>query len=129
MRFRLGRRAATAAAVAALTCSGLGIAAGQASAAGNTDISLYGYHGVGVYEDPSASFKVGIPDLTAPAYVSSDCWRPGQYIGNDGDVWYHVYQEHYSNGQVQYNYGYVYAPYVDNSDAFRRGDVPRCPWG
>lgn len=129
MRFKIARRMATVAAVAALAAGGLGLGAESASASSNIRIDLNGTHGVGVYSKPDPiSLKTdNVSDLFAPAWVASDCFVSGKYIGSGGNVWYHVYQEHYSNGSIGYGYGYVYAPYVDDSNAFRQGLI-RCPW-
>ncbi|MGC0420108.1 hypothetical protein [Embleya sp. AB8] len=129
MRIKFGRRVATAAAVAALTASGVGMTAGSASA-GTTyvDIYLSTSHGVGVYQTATSASPKVASDLIAPAYVSTDCWTRGQDINNQGNVWYHAYQEAYSNGNVQYAYGYVYAPYVDNNSTFHGGYLQECPW-
>jgi hypothetical protein len=130
----MGRRAALAAAATAMAVGALGMATGSASATGsynrdgNYDIPLYGAHGVGVYQGAQSNQPKVAADLFAPASVSSDCWVSGENINNIGNVWYHVYQEHYSNGSTTYQYGYVYAPFVDNSDTWRYTGLPHCPW-
>ncbi|MFK8910340.1 hypothetical protein [Streptomyces sp. YS-3] len=127
MRIRLGRRTATATAVAALVAGGLGMASGSASASSNVQVWLNGTHGVGVYSGAASDTPKVADDLFAPASVHTDCFVSGQSINNQGNVWYHVYQEHYKNNTTTYQYGYVYAPYVDDSNAFRNGLI-RCPW-
>ncbi|WP_344441688.1 hypothetical protein [Kitasatospora nipponensis] len=106
------------------------MAAGSASASGNQSIGLSTYHGVGVYSGAAANTPK-VADDFAPygGWVASDCWVPGQYVTSQGDVWYHVYQEHYNGGKITYQYGYVYAPYVDNNQMLYSGQLIRCPWG
>ncbi|MFI5865036.1 hypothetical protein [Streptomyces sp. NPDC051546] len=126
MRIRMGRRAATVVAASALVAGVLGAAAGSASASTNVRVYLDGRHGVGVYSAAnSGSMKVAA-DLIAPASVVTDCFVSGENINNQGNVWYHVTQELYSSGAASGVPGWVYAPYVDDSIAFRQGRVPRC---
>ncbi|KOU52607.1 hypothetical protein [Streptomyces sp. WM6378] len=126
MWFKLGRRTAT---VAALTAGGLALAVGSASATvPYTNVPLNQGHTVGVYEEPtSASWKTA-DDVTNPGYVTADCWKRGQTINNMGNVWYHVFQEHYTNGTTQLQYGYVYGAYADGIRTFYDGTIVECPW-
>ncbi|MEV8530236.1 hypothetical protein AB0451_40310 [Streptomyces sp. NPDC052000] len=126
MLFKLGRRTAV---VAALTAGGLAIAVGSASAAvPYTDIHLTAGHNVGVYQGAAPNTPKTAADVIVPGYVTADCWKRGQDINNGGNVWYHVFQEHYSNGSVQYQYGYVYGAYADNNATFHANTLVECPW-
>ncbi|MGC0416839.1 hypothetical protein [Embleya sp. AB8] len=131
MRIKFGRRVATVAAVAVLTASGLGMAAGGASAggavAGIMDVNIWGTGmGTGVYQAPTTTSPIVAPALFGTDYAVADCWTRGQVVNNQGNVWYHVYQEHYSGNFVLNASGYVYAPYVYNNKTFPNSYLPEC---
>ncbi|KAB7840005.1 hypothetical protein [Streptomyces mobaraensis] len=128
-RRHVKRTPATLALVGALFAVGATMAPSASAAVPYTDIHLTAHHNVGVYEEPtSVSWKTA-PDVIAPyGYVTADCWKRGQTIDNMGNVWYHVFQEHYTNGSVQNQYGYVYGAYADGNATFHNKTIVECPW-
>ncbi|WP_042433965.1 hypothetical protein [Streptacidiphilus anmyonensis] len=133
MKSTLQRRCAAAAAVAALTVGGIGLAAGTASATTTHRVWMSTSFEAGVYYGPSStSGKVGADDLqnyhngTADG-VDVDCWATGQNIENHGDVWYHVTEEWYYGGYASSDFrGWVYGAFVDGNAAFHSGVIPAC---
>jgi hypothetical protein len=124
MRSTLRRRGTMTAAVAALSVSGLVVAAGGASATALIHVTN---GGVGVYNQARTSAgKVGVPDLGPGDYIISDCWDRGANIGG-GNVWYQTISEHYaSTGQDLFISGWTHGAHVDGNAAFHNGDVPEC---
>ncbi|WP_162889924.1 hypothetical protein [Streptomyces olivoreticuli] len=92
------------------------------------NIALTAGHNVGVYQESTSISPKTASDVIQPGYVSADCWKRGQDINDLGNVWYHVFQEHYSNGSTQYQYGYVYGGYADNNKTFHDNVIVECPW-
>ncbi|GAB2733909.1 hypothetical protein [Kitasatospora kifunensis] len=134
MKLKLGRRAASLAAVVALTTAGVGLAAGGASAA--DAVQLTTSHWVGIYNGPSTASGKVIPDqgdLTTdllPGWsVMAQCWTVGQSIDNLGDTWYKVSDENrgYGWGDAPLP-GYVFAGYVDDNahSVNRDPNIPQC---
>ncbi|MEU3405132.1 hypothetical protein ABZ766_14500 [Streptomyces sp. NPDC006670] len=125
MKFALGRRGAMAATVAALTAGALATGITTASASsGWTRASTS--HGVGVYSDHKSSSAKVTSDLAPGDYVDIVCWKRGENINNQGNVWYYVDAEY--RGWYEYTHGWVYAPYLDNSNSWRSG-LAECNFG
>ncbi|ARF83168.1 hypothetical protein HS99_0017675 [Kitasatospora aureofaciens] len=118
---------------AVAAAAAVGLAAEPALAATNpTWIGLSTSHGVGVYSNYYASSSKIAPDLFPAngASVEADCWVAGGYVGNDGDVWYHVTWIYLGTpsqtGFPQPANGWVFGPYVDGAAAFHNGTLPNC---
>ncbi|WP_121014430.1 hypothetical protein [Streptomyces sp. 3211.6] len=127
MKLALGRRGAMAATVAALTAGALATGITTASAtSGWTRLSTS--HGVGVYSYHSGSSSKVTADLFNGDYVDIVCWKRGDNINNQGNVWYWIDNEWHVNGGYYNQAGWVYAPYVDDSNAWRTG-LTECSFG
>jgi hypothetical protein len=128
MKFTLGRRGAMAATVAALTVGALATGITTASAtSGWTRLTTS--HGAGVYAYHSpTSGKVTLSDVFNGDYVDVLCWKRGDNIANQGNVWYYIDNEWHSSGWYGNSAGWVYAPYVDDSNAWRTG-LAECNFG
>ncbi|MFF0751701.1 hypothetical protein [Streptomyces sp. NPDC004267] len=128
MRTTITRRVGTAATVAALTASVLGLGAGSASA--DQYVRLSTTHNVGLYTSPNTwNGKVIESALTAGRDgVLADCWTRGQDINSNGNVWYHITYAYWNvPGAFPYaTSAYVYGAYVDNNATFHSGVLPPC---
>ncbi|MET8626246.1 hypothetical protein ABZW30_21235 [Kitasatospora sp. NPDC004669] len=118
---KIGRRGATAVAVAALAAGGVGLSAGSASADGWYYLSYHASgHGVGVYQQQYSWTPKVAPDVYSYWWSSDDiyieCWTRGEDINNQGNVWYHIGG---TNGS--WFDAYVYGAYADGNWYFHNG--------
>ncbi|MFJ6719697.1 MULTISPECIES: hypothetical protein [unclassified Streptomyces] len=127
MKFTLGRRGAMAGAVAALTVGALATGITTASAtSGWTRLSTS--HGVGVYGNHTSTAGKVTSDLFNGDYIDILCWKRGENIANQGNVWYYIDNEWHASGWYGNSAGWVYAPYADDSNAWRTG-MNECNFG
>ncbi|MGW3043329.1 hypothetical protein ACWC9T_25545 [Kitasatospora sp. NPDC001159] len=128
---RIGRRGATAVAAVALAAGGVGLSAGDASAAGWDTLGSHPTgHVVSVYAQPTTkSVKVTGDLYSYPGSqdaVDAVCWILGENINNQGPVWYRVAGVYSGTYGYWFGTGYVYGPYVDGLFAFHQGAFPQC---
>ena len=121
--------AMTAAALAA-ACVSLGTAGTAHASEPAVHILLSTANGVGVYAQPSAGAKIGIPDMFRSDHdeVQAECWVAGGEVSGHGNAWYEVDLEWYNapNGDVYYDTAWVFAPYVDGAEAYTSGELSHC---
>ncbi|KIF06274.1 hypothetical protein PL81_08425 [Streptomyces sp. RSD-27] len=126
MKLKLKRRGAMAATVTALTVGALA-AGGTTASAYSGWATLSTSHGVGVYADHVSWAPKVTSDLAPGDWIHIVCWKRGENIANQGNVWYYIDNE-WHNGQYLNTAGWVYAPYADNSNAWRSG-LAECNFG